>query len=153
VLRSVAGGYACPITGTAGQTNGFLRTEVAPLLEDNDRRVLYLGDLDFSGGKIEANSQRVLERAAGRGIEWTRLGMTESQATARGITPIRKTDGRTRKTHEAIEVEALGQAGVTALVRDALESLLPEPLERVLEREQAQRDAIAEFLATWNGAQ
>ena len=129
VLRAAVSPYACPITGTAGQANGYLRTEVERLLEGNDRPVLYLGDLDFSGGHIEANTRRVLERASGRELNWERLGMTEAQATAHGITPILKTDGRTRKVHEAIEVESLGQAAVVALVRDKLDALLPEPLE------------------------
>lgn len=151
VLEAAVGRYVCPITGTAGQANGHLRTEVAPLLEENDRRVLYLGDLDFSGGKIEANTKRVLERASGREIDWQRLGMTEAQASARGITPILKRDGRTKKVHEAVEVEALGQAGVVALVRAALDGLLPEPLDDVLEREQAERELWAARLARWNG--
>jgi hypothetical protein len=152
VLRTVVARYACPITGTAGQANGFLRTEVAPLLKDNDRRVLYLGDLDLSGGHIEGNTRRVLERAAGREIDWRRLGMTEAQATERGITPIVKWDGRTKQAHEAIEVEALGQDGVVALVRGTLDALLPEPLDHVRERTRAQREAVAEFLSHWQDA-
>jgi hypothetical protein len=148
VLRDTVSQYVCPITGTAGQANGFLRTRVASLLKgDGIRRpVLYLGDLDLSGGHIEINTQRVLERAAGREIEWIRLGMTEAQAQARGITPILKTDGRTKKTHRAIEVEALGQAGVVALVRDALDARLPEPLDDVLEREREQADPVEAVL-------
>ncbi len=150
VLRSAVSPYVCPITGTAGQVNGFLRTEVAPLLQGNDRRVFYLGDLDFSGGKIEDNTRRVLERAAERDLldHWDRLGMTEAQATEHGITPILKTDGRTRETHKAIEVEALGQSGVVALVRAALDAVLPEPLGRVQERGQAQRDALTDLLTS-----
>jgi hypothetical protein len=60
VLRSLAGEYLCQITGTGGQVAGFLYTNVAPRLRDNNRRVLYLGDLDLSGGQIEENTRRVL---------------------------------------------------------------------------------------------
>lgn len=139
VLRSLVAGYVCPIAGTKGQCAGFLHTEVAPILTGNDRRVLYLGDLDRSGADIEDNTRRVLEREAGRAIDWTRLGMTEEQAAEQGIEPIWKVDGRDRKGHSAIEVESLGQAAVVELVRDALDRLLPEPLADVLERERVQR--------------
>ena len=33
VLRSIVSAYCCPIKGTGGQVGGFLRTEVAPLLD------------------------------------------------------------------------------------------------------------------------
>jgi hypothetical protein len=145
--HAVAAEYLCPIAGTAGQAAGFLRTEVAPLLEGNDRHVLYLGDLDRSGADIEANTRSVLERATGRGIDWRRLGMTEAQAAERGIEPILKVDGRDHKRHEAIEVEALGQSAVVELVRDALDELLPEPLSDVRERERVQRVATAKLLS------
>jgi hypothetical protein len=142
VLRSLVSRYVCPIAGTKGQTRGFLHTEVAPILTGNDRRVLYLGDLDRSGADIEANTRRVLEREAGRVIDWTRLGMTEEQAAEHGIDPIWKMDGRDDKEHWAVEVESLGQAAVVALVRDALDALLPEPLADVLERERRQRAEV-----------
>jgi hypothetical protein len=144
VLERVTAEYVCPVTGTSGQVAGFLHTDVAPLFEDAlDRPVLYLGDLDFSGAHIEANTRRVLEAEAGVELDWQRLGMTERQARRRNIEPIRKRDGRTREWHDAIEVEALGQAGVVSLARDALDARLPEPLGDVLERERQERDAFA----------
>jgi hypothetical protein len=148
VLRPTVAEYLCPITGTKGQARGHLETEVARILRGNTRRVLYLGDLDRSGSDIEGNTRRVLERAAGRSIEWTRLGMTQEQADQRGITPIRKVDGRDGKGHWAIEVESLGQRAVVDLVRAALDARLPEPLEHVRERERTERDTWAAFLDT-----
>ena len=146
VLEQLVAPYCCPIAGTAGQVGGFLHTDIAPLLEDNDRQVFYLGDLDKSGADIESNTRGVLERAAGRSIDWLRLGMTQEQADDRGIEPIWKVDGRNGHGHEAIEVEALGQGAIVDLVRTQLDGLLPEPLGRVLEREQVERAAIAEML-------
>ena len=147
VLRAIVSPYCCPIAGTGGQVGGFLRTVIAPLLgAPGFRRVLYLGDLDRSGADIEANTRRVLEREAGRELDWTRLGLTEEQAQERGITPIWKVDGRDRKGHWATEVESLGQAGVVHLVRDALDALLPEPLVRVQEREDAEREVVRTLL-------
>jgi hypothetical protein len=159
VLRPIVARYRCPIAGTGGQAGGFLHTDVAPLLADNDRDVLYLGDLDKSGHDIETNTRRVLERAAERPIEWRRLGMTEALVEqtnairrARGerlIEPIWKVDGRTKRGHWAIEVEALGQTGVVELVRRALDDVLPEPLADVQERERVERDDLRELLEAW----
>ena len=42
--------------------------------------------------------------------------------------------------------EALGQKRIVAIVHDHLDSLLPEPIEDVLEREQQQREAVAGLL-------
>src|SRR5215210_8368138 len=54
VLRDIARDYLCPIAATNGQAGGFLHTEIAPLVaEPGGRRVLYLGDLDLSGGHTE----------------------------------------------------------------------------------------------------
>ena len=53
---------------------------------------------------------------------------------------VQKYDGATERSYPAVEVEALGQGVVTGIVRAALDSLLPEPLARVLEREHEQRE-------------
>ncbi len=153
VLRPVVVEYGCEVAPTNGQCGGFLHTEVAPLLRDNDRRVLYLGDHDLSGDQIEANTRDVLERETGREIEWRRIAITAEQIEARGLTAIFKADMRYRppREHEAWETEALGQTTVTALMRAALDELLPEPLDDVLEREQAERELWAARLARWNG--
>lgn len=140
VLERVAADYCCPVTATAGQCRGFLVTEVGRLLADEPGRgVLYLGDSDRQGIDIEANSRRVLQRAAGQRLAWRRLAVTAEQAEARGIDPIWKVDGRDRQGGWAIEVEALGQRTVIDLVRGTLDALLPEPLSSVLEREAEQR--------------
>ncbi len=60
--RSIAYGYLAPIAPTNGQARGFLINVVAPVVSDPDTRVLYVGDLDLSGGVIEANTRRVLTR-------------------------------------------------------------------------------------------
>jgi len=144
VLRRIASDYCCPIAGTGGQSAGFLRTVVAPMFEQADRRVLYLGDLDRSGQDIERNAQRVLERVLERELDWERIGMTPEQA--KSIEPIWKTDGRDGIGHWAWEVESLGQGAVVALVRSALDALLPEPLADVLERETRQRRPVGRRL-------
>ena len=46
VLAGLVAEYRCLVAPTNGQTAGFLHNEVAPLLGDGGRRVLYLGDWD-----------------------------------------------------------------------------------------------------------
>lgn len=138
-LRPLAGDYACPIAGTGGNSSGFLRTMVAPLLADTLRPVLYLGDVDRCGYTIEANTRRVLEDATGSHLDWRRLGETEVSA----IEPIWKVDGRDGKGHWAREIESLGQGGVVAVLRRELNALLaPLTLDSVREREEQQRTEV-----------
>jgi hypothetical protein len=145
VLSGPVSEYCCPITGLGGQAGrGFLVTQVVPLLMGGDREVLYLGDLDKCGEDIEASARRVLERECGP-LAWERIGLTPEQTA--GIEPIWKVDGRDRIGRWAWEVESLGQAAAVRLVQDALDTRLPEPLADVQEREQAQREQLADVLS------
>src|SRR5215213_9197624 len=74
VLRDIAEDYLCPIAATNGQAGGFLHTEVAPLIEGAEcRRVLYLGDLDLSGGHMTPNCGKTSGRSP-RSRESNRAG-------------------------------------------------------------------------------
>jgi hypothetical protein len=66
----------------------------------------------------------------------------------RRATPVWKLDSRFHpaRQHEAWEAEALGQSRIVRLVRNALDGLLPEPLDDVLEREAEQRVRVAGLL-------
>ena len=110
VLRALMREYRVMIAPTNGQTNGFLRNDVAPLITVKTP-VLYLGDWDFSGGHIEANTRRVLERDRGRVLNWERLALTENQVNDPdlNLTVIDKYDRRTKTTHPSVETEALSQ--------------------------------------------
>ena len=55
VLRPIIIEHRNRIAPTNGQCGGFLRTDIAPLLQPGDE-VGYLGDLDLAGGQIEANT-------------------------------------------------------------------------------------------------
>jgi hypothetical protein len=141
--RTLAGAYLCPITATNGQVGGFLHTNVVPVLRGNDRPVLYVGDLDLAGGMIEANTQDVLVRASGD-RDWQRVALTPEQVEANNLPVIVKEDRRFKlpRRHEAVEVEALGQGAVTALIRAALDEMLPVPLVVVQAREAEQRRQV-----------
>jgi hypothetical protein len=140
VLRGIAGDYLCPIAATNGQAGGFLHTEVAPLIADTEsRRVLYLGDLDLSGGHIEANTRKVL--AAYAPLDWARVAITRAQVEEHGFEAKTKRDHRYKdgRAHAAVETEALGQTEIVRLLTEALEERVSEPLVEVLEREERQR--------------
>lgn len=147
VLRSVVSDYACRVAATNGQVGGFLRTDIAPRLQPDDR-VLYLGDLDLAGGQIEANTRGVLEREVGGGLRWERLALTEQQVAEHNLPTIVKRDRRynDEHPHEAVETEALSQTVLVDVLRRRLDALLPEPLSRV-ERAERQRRRIAAMLA------
>jgi len=142
VLRTLTRNYAVPIAPTNGQCGGFLHTEVAPSMHPG-QRVLYLGDLDYSGNQIEANTRHVLEREVGK-IRWERLALTQEQAQKYRLPEIMKPDRRFRpaKMMPAIETEALRQEIIVEIVRARLQALLPQPIERVLEREKRQRKVL-----------
>jgi hypothetical protein len=144
VLRGLAYQYVAPIAATNGQVGGFLRTEIGPLLAAASRSVLYLGDLDHAGGQIETNTRRVLVQADG----WERIALTAEQVTEHALPSVVKRDRRydDGHEHEAWETEALGQSLIVELVRNALDGLLPEPLDDVLERERRQRVDVARIL-------
>jgi hypothetical protein len=144
VLRPIIIEHRNRIAPTNGQCGGFLRTDIAPLLQPGDE-VGYLGDLDLAGGQIEANTRRVLEREIGGELHWERLALTEEQVRAYDLPVIIKRDRRYRDDHphEAVETEAIGQRVLIDILRAWLAARVPEPLARVQEREARQRRQIA----------
>jgi hypothetical protein len=148
VLRALTRDYAAMTAPTNGQVAGFLNNDIAPRLT-RGTRVLYLGDYDRAGNDIEVNTRRVLERY--RSLRWERLALTADQVNdpQYNLAPSIKTDRRRKDggEHEAVETEALSQATIVRIVRDRLDALLPEPLEDVLEREEAERERIRERMS------
>jgi hypothetical protein len=150
VFRSHAYEYLTPTTATGGQCGGFLVTDVVPLLIGNKRRVVYVGDHELRGpaDQIEANTKRYIEQHTGRIFgpgEWTKIALTEQQVKASKRLErlkITKLDKRCKppKSYDAVECEALGQGVLVRLIRKHLDSLLPEPLDVVRERERVQRE-------------
>jgi hypothetical protein len=168
--RGVAYEYLVAVAATGGQCAGYLHTKVVPYLRKQAKKVgnhvLVIGDADLSGGHIEGNGRRVIERALGIRFEdwdrpdgspppganvWERLMLTAEQCRrlrARGVKPIRKKDKRYKggRWHDAFETEALGQSMLTDIVRKRLEELAPEPLEDVQEREEQEQQEAKERL-------
>jgi hypothetical protein len=151
LARGVAQEYLAPVIPAGGMCRGYLVNEVVPLLEQRPCRVLYVGDKDLAGSHIEENTRRVLEHHLGQSIPWQRVALTDEQVEdlkTKGVQPICKKDRRYKdgRPHLAYEAEAIGQAVITRLVREALDNLLPEPLQDVLEREIQQRRDMKRLL-------
>ena len=151
-LRNLADQYAVKIAPVGGHVAGFLHNDIAPTLSEGDR-VLYIGDWDWQGHQIENNTRRVLEREVGS-LNWKRLALTEEQVDHYDLRrlQIMKIDRRYTPGHPgyrfpAVETEALKQQVIVQIVRDALDGELPEPLERVHEREEQQRQEVVGVLA------
>jgi hypothetical protein len=127
VQRPTVSHYRCRIAATNGQCGGFLRTEIAPLLQPGDR-VLYFGDWDLSGNQIETNTRRVLEREIGGALRWERVALTEEQVAEYNLPVIVKHDRRYKdgRPHEAVETEALRQTVLIEILRARLDELLPD---------------------------
>jgi hypothetical protein len=149
--------YLCPITATGGQSGGHIVNEIVPLLADNDRGVLYIGDCEVDGpaDQIEANTRAYVEAHAGRTFTaetWIRVALTPEQVARSARLrrqAIDKLDHRYRppRRYRAIECEAVGQAVLERMLRRTLDALLPEPLTDVVVREERQRRTMRAALA------
>ena len=127
VLNNMAYEYLTPIAPTNGQVGGFLRTDIAPALIPGQRMVLYLGDFDWQGHQIEANTRKVLEELIDGELRWERVALTETQVKRHKLPIILKPDRRYKpvRHHNAVECEALEQSFIVGLVRRRLNVLLP----------------------------
>jgi len=130
VLRHIVVDYRARVASTNGQCGGFLRTNIAPQLKAGDR-VIYLGDLDLSGGQIEGNTQD--EREISGALAWERLALTKTQVREYDLPVIVKHDRRYKdgRPHEAVETEAISQRVLIDILQARLDALLPEPLTHV----------------------
>jgi hypothetical protein len=158
VLDSIAQKYRVGIASTGGFCAGFLHTTIAPMIKaafmnlHKPPQVLYIGDHDLCGNQIEERNRSVIEKKLGIRFEenWERVPLTEEQVRDHGLEKFVKvkTDRRHKDQapHRAIEAEALGQRRMMDLLNTILQTklnvLLPEPLEKIHEREKRQRRAV-----------
>ena len=135
--------YRVVLVPVRGQCSAsMLFNDVAHYVHGGSEVVLYVGDHDKAGYDIEASARERLEEFTGRALKWERVALTAEQVEANGLPLIPRTDGRDGLTRLVAECEAMPQAQLMALVRDALADLLPEPLDRVHERERIERASV-----------
>jgi hypothetical protein len=152
VVEDMAYTYRVPLVPSRGQTSDSLAVDVALLARDGYERVLYFGDLDFSGAHIEDALRAKVEALARVELDWRRVALTEEQVAEHHLTVIRKYDGRGHGSyHDAVETEALDQRILLPLVEQSLSEMLPSSaLDDVSRREKELRkqavDAVREQL-------
>jgi len=142
-LRNTINECRARIAPVGGHCTGFLRT-IAAKLSPGDTVAMSVTATCVA--LIEANTRKVLEQLIGSELNWTRVALTDEQIARYHLEEFRimKPDRRYKPTRyePAIECEALQQHIIVTIVREWLESLLPEPLERVHEREVRQRKRL-----------
>ena len=81
-------------------------------------------------------------------MRWERLALTAEQVERYDLPKIIKRDRRYKdgRPHEAVETEAIRQARADRDIAGRLEKRLPEPLDRVQEREARQRKRLVAML-------
>ncbi len=82
-----------------------------------------------------------------RRLRWERVALTENRSAHR-LPVIVKHDRRYKdgRPHEAVETEAIGQRVLIDVLRTWLDARLPEPLTRVLEREERESARLERLL-------
>ncbi|MCC6295788.1 MAG: hypothetical protein IT469_03665 [Pseudomonadales bacterium] len=89
--------------------------------------IFYIGDHDPAGVLIDRSLEGELRRHLRAPLEFVRLGITESQSADYGLPekPRKAGDRRSLQVETTVEAEAMPAAVLRAIVRDAVESLLP----------------------------
>jgi hypothetical protein len=123
IVRPIAASYRAVVAAARGQASLSLCWELARRTPDG-ATVVYLGDLDLSGGHIEASLVERVEALGDITLDVDRLAVTQEQVDEHDLPIIQKWDKRTRSRHDAVETEALGQDRIAQLVRDRLAELL-----------------------------
>ena len=155
VLERIAAEYLCPITATGGQSGGHIVNEIVPLLADNDRKVLYIGNCEVDGpaDQIEANTPAPTSRLTPGADSPPRLGSglrsRPSKSPAVRACANKPSTSSTTATgpRAAISLSNVGQAVLERMLRKALDAMLPEPLANVQVREERQRTKLRTVLA------
>ncbi len=148
IVRPIASRFRVPVVAARGQASLSLCWELARRTPDG-AMILYLGDLDLSGGHIESS---LVERTAAlykSNFDVERLAITEEQVTTYGLTVISKYDRRSKTHNDAVETEALGQDRIKTIVTDRLTELLrtSTPYSTIEALEVVERDQRREMVA------
>jgi hypothetical protein len=123
IVRPIASRFRVPVVAAKGQASMSLCWELAQRTPDG-ATILYLGDLDLSGGHIESS---LVDRTAAfynDTFDVERLAITEEQVARYGLTVMSKYDRRSKTHNDAVETEALGQDRIKTIVTDRLAELL-----------------------------
>jgi hypothetical protein len=146
LFETIAAELRVVLVPVRGQSSAsLLVNEVCPWIEAGSTDVVYVGDHDKAGYDIEASAHDRLEGFSDTLLKWERVALTAELVEAYGLPLVPRTDQRNRRTYEVAECEAMPQAALMGLVRDALTDRLPQPLEHV--RVYASRPSVTTYCA------
>ncbi|NUZ07602.1 hypothetical protein [Piscinibacter koreensis] len=137
-----------PCGGFSSITLAYEAAEmINSVAEGRDVVILYVGDHDPAGVLIDKSLERELRAHLDPSIEMTfeRIGITEEQIRTLNLptNPRKATDKRSQHVQHAVEAEAMPAATMRALVRQHVESYLPEhALEIARIAEQSERQGL-----------
>jgi hypothetical protein len=157
-LQKVAFPYGVGVATSGGfdsTTSKYLSAQRF-LARDLPTVVLHVGDLDSSGLAIVDSAAEDVEAFCSRDkqghVEFRRLAVTLDQVEELGLqtAPAKGTDNRGEEPiKETVQAEAIPPAELAQIVRDGIEELLdPDLQEATLEREEVERESLAEDVAT-----
>lgn len=148
VLERACQDLAVSLYPAGGFTSATLAYEAAREIDSETRDlavVLYVGDFDPSGLLIDRAIEDELRSHLETPLEFRRLAINENQIAAFDLpTKPRKAGERRRPDiRETVEAEALPAATMRAMVRDAVESYLPEGALQVAKvAEESEREGL-----------
>jgi hypothetical protein len=119
--------------------------------------IYYIGDYDPAGVIIDKQIERELREHLDGDIEleFKRIAITPEQIDRYGLPekPRKATDRRSLHVKATVEAEAMPAAIMRALLREKIESLLPEDaLETARAAEESERDWLTNFARVRGGA-
>jgi hypothetical protein len=153
VIQPVTTEYAVPLYpagGFASLTLAFQASENIRL-EANGRpvHVIYIGDYDPAGVLIDVKiEQELREHLPDHEIEFHRIAITSEQIKLMGLPtkPAKNSDRRGGFEGETVEAEAMPAGVMRELLRDKIESFIPDRAMTVMRiAEASERDILMEF--------
>ena len=160
VLYDVTAAYDVPLMVARGYSSESYAHDAAEAIQEQGKPafIYYVGDFDPSGWHMSRNLEAKL-RGFGADIHFTRLGVMPWQVKAWNL-PERETKGKdTRckaffaefgKGRKSVELDAIPPDLLRQMVREAIESHIPEgALKAVEAEEEGARSALNQIAECW----
>jgi hypothetical protein len=161
VVVDVTEEYDVPLMVSRGYASLSFLHSAAENMEEQHRPcfIYHFGDYDPSGvNAAEKIDETLNELAPSAEISFERVAVTPEQIAAWNLPtrPTKSTDTRAKSWgggSESVELDAIEPDMLRRLVRDTIEDHLPaDELERLREIEEAEREAMVEFVKGWEAA-
>ena len=153
VIYDVTAEWDVPLMSARGFSSKSFCWNAAKTIEYHDKPavILYVGDYDPAGLKIDRDIQNKLRRyAPDADLTFRRLAVNKDQIAEYDLPtrpPKDEEQAKKLKIKKTVEVEALDSRELRRIVSEAIESYIDfETLERLKTVEQAERDTLANMI-------